>query len=217
LVLQCLHKVTSPGERVALHPRQASLTFANFMIPPEAKEGVVTWMLLVCSPVKGNQRVSSGWASSDRTNIRKLVEPIQDSVVNRISYCALDKYSTFLLFLCKKSNSFNFKLELFRKSRAKFFSERWKGAFALIFATKGEFRLNSILSSSLKWCSFCFGCSSVFFACYYVHFTSLPFATRRKKTRAFSKFEIEENSQSTPFESLPCANGMSLVAYTSGL
>lgn len=48
--LQCLQSVTSPSLRVALHPRQACLIFANFMMPPEATDGMLTWIERVWSP-----------------------------------------------------------------------------------------------------------------------------------------------------------------------
>ena len=51
LALQCWHSVTSFGSSVALQPRQESLTLANFIMPPDAREGVDTCMLLVWSPV----------------------------------------------------------------------------------------------------------------------------------------------------------------------
>lgn len=47
LSLQWLQRVVSPADKVALHPMHESLTFANFMMPPEAIEGVDTCMLLV--------------------------------------------------------------------------------------------------------------------------------------------------------------------------
>ena len=42
LLLQWLQRVVSPADRVALQPIQESLILANFMMPPDANEGVDT-------------------------------------------------------------------------------------------------------------------------------------------------------------------------------
>ena len=53
--LQCLHTVCSSLPSMALQPRQVSRFCANFMMPPEAAEGVVTMMERVCAPAGGGQ------------------------------------------------------------------------------------------------------------------------------------------------------------------
>lgn len=51
LLLQCLHRLVSPGPRAALQLRHASRTFANLMMPPAARDGVDSWIARVWSPV----------------------------------------------------------------------------------------------------------------------------------------------------------------------
>lgn len=50
-LLQCLHTVCSFLPSGARQPKQVSRFCANFMMPPEAAEGVATMMERVCAPV----------------------------------------------------------------------------------------------------------------------------------------------------------------------